>query len=496
MGAIFEGVFESEEKCDVYAGGISFTPEYLTSGTELDITEADATCGIFTQSVSVNLCRITAQVPTSNRSGFWFEAWLPEDWSGRFLATGNGGLGGCIQYYDVEYSASLGFATIATNNGHQGYTGAPFLHNLDVIQDFAYRSIQNGATSHDKSCYLGCSTGGRQGLKAVQSFPDLFDGVVVGALAIAWNNLTSWATQFYPLLGTPESATFIPLDMWPTVHQDILNQCDQLDGVADGIFESPDLCNYNADGLLCTEAQSTSCLTSTQLQTLKSIYSPVLDAVGSLVYPKMQLGSEFTGAVDSYFSGAVSPVSDWWRYAIFNDSNWDAMTLRPENYTVASGLNHFNVDTWEGDLSAFQNRGGKLLHWHGFADGVLSSENSPRYYEHVSQTMGMNSEALDEFYRFFRISGMSHCGSGNGATFIGHQPASTASLVPEENVLMAMVRWVEYEVAPNTIMGTRYINGTSDSGVDFRRRHCRWPYHNVYQGSGDYKDPDTWKCVL
>ncbi|KAK1466129.1 feruloyl esterase B [Colletotrichum cuscutae] len=119
----------------------------------------------------------------------------------------------------------------------------------------------------------------------------------------------------------------------------------------------------------------------------------------------MQLGSEFSAAVDIQFSRAVSPVSDWYRYAISNDSNWDAITLRPENYTIASGLNHFNIDTWDGDLSAFQNRGGKLLHWHGLADGVLSSENSHRYYEHVSQIMGMDSEPLDEFYRVFRISG-------------------------------------------------------------------------------------------
>lgn len=101
------------------------------------LTEANATCGIFTQPVTVDLCRITAQVLGSNRSGFWFEVWLPDDWSGRFLATGNGGLGGCIQYSDVRYGASPGFAIISTNNGHQGYTGAPFLHNLDVIQDFA-----------------------------------------------------------------------------------------------------------------------------------------------------------------------------------------------------------------------------------------------------------------------------------------------------------------------------------------------------------------------
>ncbi|KAI3529500.1 tannase and feruloyl esterase [Colletotrichum filicis] len=133
--------------------------------------------------------------------------------------------------------------------------------------------------------------------------------------------------------------------MWPIIHQDILDQCDQLDGVADGILESPNLCNYQPDGLLCTATQSTGCLMSTQLETLQSIYSPMLDAAGSLVYPKMQLGSEFTAAVDSQFSRAVSPVSDWYRYAISNGSNRDAMTLRPENYTIASGLNHFNIDT-------------------------------------------------------------------------------------------------------------------------------------------------------
>lgn len=34
---------------------------------------------------------------------------------------------------------------------------------------------------HKKSYYLGCSTGGRQGFKAVQSYPNDFDGVVAGA---------------------------------------------------------------------------------------------------------------------------------------------------------------------------------------------------------------------------------------------------------------------------------------------------------------------------
>ncbi|CAI0644857.1 unnamed protein product [Colletotrichum noveboracense] len=310
----FQQYCESFNASTSSTSGVCFASTYIPAGTELQLNEVDATC----------------------LAAWRLERSLPRDW--------RGGLGGFIQYYDVEYGESLGFATIATNNGHQGYTGAPFLHNLDVIQDFAYRSIENGVSigkqvaqefygkSHTKNYYLGCSTGGRQGLKTVQSFPDLFDGVVVGASAIAWNNLTSWATRFYPLLGTTESATFIPLDMWPVIHQGILDRCDTLDGVADGILESPNLCDY------LTTPKVFYVLRATAKQA-------VLDAAGSLVYPKMQLGSEFTGAVDRYFSGAVSPVSDWWRYAIFNDSTWDPMSFGPENYTVASGLDHLNIDT-------------------------------------------------------------------------------------------------------------------------------------------------------
>lgn len=32
-------------------------------------------------------------------------------------------------------------------------------------------------------------------------------------------------------------------------------------------------------------------------------------------------------------------------------------------------------------------------------DGVISSENSPIYYNRVSQTMGLNSSEIDDFYR-------------------------------------------------------------------------------------------------
>jgi feruloyl esterase len=65
-------------------------------------------------------------------------------------------------------------------------------HNPDVVADFVWRSVHTGVVvgkemvksfygrPHTKSYYLGCSTGGRQGFKAVQSNPEDFDGVVAG----------------------------------------------------------------------------------------------------------------------------------------------------------------------------------------------------------------------------------------------------------------------------------------------------------------------------
>jgi feruloyl esterase len=92
---------EFEKKC------LAFAPEryvkdatrnvlqYVTAGTNLTFPDNDATCGRNSQIVSVDLCRMTLEIKTTRTSKIAFEAWFPEDWFGRFLATGNGGIDGC-----------------------------------------------------------------------------------------------------------------------------------------------------------------------------------------------------------------------------------------------------------------------------------------------------------------------------------------------------------------------------------------------------------------
>ncbi|KAK7543810.1 Tannase/feruloyl esterase [Phyllosticta citricarpa] len=482
--------------------------EFVAAGTNLTFPDNNATCERPSQVVSNDLCRVALRVPTSNRSEISMEAWLPVNWTGRFLSTGNGGVSGCIQYEDMAYTAGLGFSTVSANNGHNGTGGETFYNNEDIVTDFAWRSIHTGVVvgkkiseafygkTHTKSYYLGCSTGGRQGLKSAQSFPDDFDGIVAGAPAAAFVNLTSWSGNFYKILGDEDAPTYVSSDLWAAIHEDILKQCDGIDGVVDGVIEDPELCLYRPESFICAPdaTNTTSCLTPAQAGAVRLVFSPVYGVNGSLVYPRMQPGSEIVASKRLY-AGPFQYTNDWYRYAIYNDPSWDPASLDSEQMEFASNKNPGNIQTWEGDLSALRDRGSKLLHYHGLMDGLISSENSPRYYNHVARTMGLTVEEIDEFYRFFRISGMAHCTGGDGAHAIGNEQGNMESLDPEENALMAMVRWVEEGIAPETLIGTKWKGDTKDTGVAYKRAHCKYPARNVYVGSGDGTDQEGWKCV-
>ncbi|KAJ3711220.1 Tannase/feruloyl esterase [Lentinula raphanica] len=491
-----------------------FFAEIVPAGTNLTFPDQDSSCDstFSSQVVFVDICRVALNVSTSTESGISMEAWLPKNWTGRFLSTGNGGLGGCIQYVDMAYTTALGFAAVGANNGHNGTSGASFYHNPEVLADFAYRSIHTNVvvgkeitrlfygTPHNTSYYLGCSTGGRQGFKSMQDFPDDFDGIVAGAPAINWNSFMSWGDYIYSILGNKSSPTFISSDDWlDLVHKDIMKQCDAIDGVVDGIIEDPNLCDYRPEDLLCTSLNKNNadCLTAGQVHALRLVHSPVYNSNGQLMYPRQQPGSEDPSYIDVIFGGQpVQFSADWFRYVVY-DPSFDLNTLNITDWTHAQKLNPYNIGTWSGNLSAFRNNGGKMLTYQGQADMLVSPINMELYYAHVQRTMSLQSEEVDDFLRFFRISGMSHCAEGPGAWDIGQYGGGELTeemLSPDRNVVTAIVRWVEEGVAPETIQGTKYVNDTKDLGVQFSRRHCRYPFRNTYDGVGDSRDPKSWFC--
>ncbi|KAJ7073308.1 tannase and feruloyl esterase [Mycena belliarum] len=442
------------------------------------------------------LCRVQFVVNTTSTSSVYGEAWLPDTWYGRFLTTGNGGLGGCPQYSRLNYGSSMHFATVGTDNGHDGNTGLPFLHHPEVINDFAFRAIHvvtvvgkqivaahYGAPAA-KAYYLGCSTGGRQGTQAALRFPDDFDGIAVGAPATDWNHLigSSGIKSHYvggtaPAPFNNTSPKFIPAALWPMVSAEILRQCDGKDGVLDGIITEPDDCAFNPAPLACKPGQTADCLRPPQIQALRNIYSPLLDKHGKLLFPRFTPGAEADPKAAQIFGGPMYQyTADWERYVMSNVTSYDFTDFSVRDIARWDAINAGGIATFDGDLSAFRARGGKFLSWHGRRDPtqLIPAANSKRVYELVAQTLRLRPHAMDAFYRLFLVPGMAHCFGGVGAGAIGQDDGQNAVNTSSHNVLLALVDWVEGGKAPSTIVGT------AEDGTE--RTHCRYPMRSVFDG--------------
>ncbi|KAL9592819.1 MAG: hypothetical protein Q9179_006339 [Wetmoreana sp. 5 TL-2023] len=391
-----------------------------------------------------------------------------------------------IKYEDLAYGTQHGFASVGSNNGHNGTTVVTMYQNPDVVTDFAWRSADVGKRlinrfynrSYKKSYYIGCSLGGRQGIDAADRFPKDFDGIVAGSPALDFNNLQSWRASFFPITGSNKSSDFISKSTWKTlIHQEVLKQCDGIDGSVDGIIEDPNLCHFHPEALLCRSHDSTNCLTSKEVEIVRKIFSPLIGKDGKLIYPAIQPGSEIKSAEQLYAGEPFSYSNEWFKYVVY-DPSWNASLFTTHDAAVADALNPSNIRTWPSTLAPFRDRGGKIIAYHGGQDDKITSFNTERFYKHLSQGMQASPAELDRFFRFFRVPGMFHCNSGPGAWVLGQGGGASAKGVPfnsSNNVLAALVRWVEDGVAAEDIVGKKFFNDSVDLGVDYQHRHCRYP---------------------
>ncbi|KAF5003106.1 hypothetical protein FDECE_10322 [Fusarium decemcellulare] len=481
--------------------------EYILDGTTINLDDNVESCNRPSQVVSANLCRVALQIPTSARSSISFELWLPDKWEGsRYLATGNGGVDGCIKYEDLAYGTTNGFASMGTNNGHNGTTGETFFENPDIIEDFSYRALHTGTKSAkvliekfygehpEHSYYIGCSLGGRMGIKAAEAFPEDYDGIVAGSPAVDFNNLQGQRAMFYPITGPIGSTDFISADTWKgLVHGEVLRQCDHLDGVLDGIIEIPNRCFFDPWTLLCQGNESTDCLNFAQVTQLQDIYAPYTYADGKLIFPRMNPGNE-EQAVQKLLAGKPFSYSqDWFRYVVLNDPNWDAINYNSDLVRLTEKLNAFNIRTYPETLPAFKKRGGKILTYHGGQDNQITQFNTERFWERMASA----DHELQSYFRYFPISGMFHCNGGPGAWAVGQGGGYASAGIPfdpKRNVLAAIVAWVEEGREPEGLTGTKFVNDSYSQGIDFQRDHCLYPKAQTYVG-GDPKLPSSWKCI-
>ena len=446
-------------------------------------------------------CRLSGRIDDrtgddGTRYGIGFELALPQDWNGRFLFQGGGGLNGSIApplgttgAGDVP-ALARGFAVVSTDSGHEGEGfDASFMRDQRAALDFAHASV--GTTTQaarlliekyygappGHSYMAGCSTGGREAMLATQRYPELFDGVLVTApamrtgfsnLALAHARAAFSRAAPRDAQGRPQLArTFSAADK-ALIRDGLLAQCDALDGLADGVIENVLGCRFEPARLRCEAGKREGCLDAAQVTALVEAFKAPRDAAGAPLYVDFPYDTGivhegpgipgFLPAEGPDVLAAVMPQAEGF------DVDGQARRVRADAVQMLT-----DTDAWT-NLGTFLARGGKVVYAHGVSDPWFSAWDTLDYYRRAEQANG--AQAWRDASRFYFVPGMGHCGGGSARD--------------QYDLLTPLVAWVEQGQAPQRVLA----RGATLQG---ERPLCPYPTHAHYQG-GDVASPDSYMC--
>ncbi|CAI6097697.1 unnamed protein product [Clonostachys chloroleuca] len=494
------------------------TVETLKGSSILRLPDLVPSCGGPDKNVTVSadICRLVANVRTSNSSSIRIEAWLPENWNSRFLATGTGGTGGCVDYSRLQSGAQLGFAAFGTNAGHDGSSGHEFfLYQPEVINDFGHRAIHEEAEvgkqitalfygrEASKSYYDGCSTGGRQALQEAAMYEEDFDGILAGAPGVDWLKIVASKAILARRIGWPDlnSGAYVRPEQWQAIVAKQIELFDGLDGEKNGIIDAPQNIRFDPALLACgTGALGQDlCLRPDQVQSVEKAYQPLTNGAGEIIYPPFIIGASTGVFSNNQKDGKpilnYSLVRDFWRGAIYNNSDWTENNFTLSDLDYALSINPGGVNSNSRDLSRFYKRGGKVLAYHGLVDTTVTPLLSTEFYKGVQAAVGLSLHETQSFYRLFLVPGMDHCSTGPGAWNIGQvYPLDSKRLDAANHALLALVDWVETGRAPDFLTGVKYQNDSVSQPILAERRHCPYPSQSRWDGRENRRDVRGWVC--
>ncbi|KAL8406314.1 hypothetical protein RB596_004963 [Gaeumannomyces avenae] len=465
-----------------------------------------------------DLCAVVVKVKSSDISSYRFGAFLPAGWNGRFLEVGNGGFSGGINWLDMGARVRAGFAVVSTDTGHSSTSGdVTWATNEEVKEDWGHRAIHGSAVAGKQlakayygqaarfSYYAGCSTGGRQGLREAQLYPDTFDGILAGAPAWWTSHLQTWTLRQGALNLPADAPSHIPPQLFPVLAAEVRRQCDGADGVGDGIISQPDKCKLDLSTIRCpSDAAGSDCLTAAQIETAsKSHADYVID--GTYAFSGLELGSEDIWA---FLMGGSSPSTygtQYVQYMLLNNPSWDWRDYNDTIVALADARNPGRATADGFDMSAYKKQGGKVIMYHGMSDALIATGSSTHFYKTVgAATPG--SERFADWFRFFLVPGMGHCSGTSvdapwyigGASQQGSLSADVTQVPTLEtghDALLALMTWVERGTAPDKIVATSFGNSRAPNLQASRQRPlCPYPAVAAYDGRGDVNSAESWTC--
>lgn len=427
--------------------------------------------------------------------GIGFALALPEQWTGRFLFQGGGGLNGTVGAPIGATAAGdrpalvRGDAVVATDSGHKGsvFDGS-FFEDQQASLDFYYVAIgrvtevaKRLVAAHygraaDHAYFAGCSTGGREAMVVTQRYPGEFDGVVSGnpAIRTGYSNLALAYIGAVFAKAAGMDAAGKPAELFSAADKSLivtslLAACDGKDGITDGMIFNGRACGFDPASLACRAGQTAGCLAPGKAAALKTAFAGPKDVRGNEIYPGFPYDAGIAQGPPGLTGLLFGP-----RIPVAMPIDSAAFDVDREAVRIAAGVNNLIGDSTWTRLSTFSGRGGKLLFYHGTSDPWFSSLDTTGYYDAMTRDNGGPDKVLP-WSRLYLVPGMGHCGGGSAA-------------LDRFDMLTAVTDWVEKGVAPDRVVATgRAFPGRS-------RPLCPYPAHAHYTGQGDPQDAKNYVC--
>lgn len=465
-----------------------------------------------------------------------FEMRLPKDWNGRFLYQGNGGTDGVVSPATGNFSGGgmlrhglqQGFAVISSDAGHSAAQNPLFGLDPQARLDYGYQAVGTltpmaknmikaaYGKMPDRSYIGGTSNGGRHAMVAAARYANEYDGYLAGSpgfnlpkAAVAqlygaqqWARVATERTNLETGFNSTERRL---------VAAAVLTKCDQLDGITDGMVEDVEACrlafDLQRDVPTCSSARDGTCLSADQKNALSQVMTGARNSRGDLLYAgwPYEPGMRTTGWADWKFRNSVgstrdpvavafifssppasaSIMSDTLGYALNFNMDLDAPRIFATSGVYAESAMSFMTPPNPTQLGAVRDRGAKMIVFHGNADPVFSVDDTTSWYEALDAASGF---AANRFVRLFRVPGMGHSRGG---------PATD-----QFDALSALVDWVEYGKAPDSILATARGAGNAggvnnDLPTDWSaartRPLCPYPLKARYK-SGDKEVASSFAC--
>ena len=446
-------------------------------------------------------CDVTGYVAPQNK----FELKLPlaHDWNGNFFFNACGAFCGAVISGQCDLGLMRGYASATGNSGHEsapGFDGIWAANAPELQEDFGWRSnhvvtlITKAIATYyygkpiRHSYIAGNSKGGQAVLMEAQRFPEDFDAYMPSAPVYDYTGRNIMAAAwFWQAINDGHGGSVLDAAAANVVHQSVLRVCGAQAGTYEGVVADPRSCQWKPEMVACRPGEGPDCLTARQVAAVKKLMASATDSKGEVVYAYPYIpGTETQWEGWNYYGAARAGTPPrlanadlpgvFERYFVDEKVRTigDALRFDFDHEPVTFARSRRIYDALSVDLRGVKNRGGKILLWHGWADGAIMATSSIGYYEAVMHFMG-DRKATEDFFRLFLVPGVHHGGGGPGFT--------------EFDSFTALENWVERGIAPDKLIASRMSAGA----VERSRPVFPYPVQARYSGTGDPRKPESFE---